>query len=252
MLVIDEKKVMLAGDWHESYNQAAHVSMTAKYSGISTIIQLGDFGIWGGSRGKNFLDELQKMLQACSQTVYFVDGNHEEFPELYKYPLNKDGVRPIRENIIHLPRGYVFKLGSSYALALGGAYSIDRGYRTEGKDFWAAETITDKDVERAIASSRKYKIRYMFTHDSPSSAPNLIVDNVAEQERARKNIGEEHLSGAQANRELLDKVYTQVKPELIAHGHYHRHWHLKAPHGMILSLDEGKASTMRHTYTLEV
>jgi hypothetical protein len=79
------------------------------------------------------LPRMSKRLHAKGQTLYFVDGNHEDFTALYKFPISADGLRWVRPNIVHLPRGYRTTLVSGRTLAaLGGANSVDFALRYVG------------------------------------------------------------------------------------------------------------------------
>jgi hypothetical protein len=96
-------------------------------------------------------------------------------------------------------------------LALGGAYSVDQHKRTEGRDWWPEEVLTEDDAGIAMDGGR---VDVMLTHDSPDGTdlgaklpPNPYFP--------------EHLEGAQRHRKLLGRVVDEVCPQVLFHGHYH-------------------------------
>lgn len=94
------------------------------------LIICGDFGFIfaDDEEEKRVLDELEKR----PYTILFVDGNHENFPAIFRYPeeiWNGGRVHRIRKNILHLMRGQVFEIDGKSFFTFGGAYSIDKEYR---------------------------------------------------------------------------------------------------------------------------
>ena len=75
------------------------------------LIICGDFGylFFNNSAEEKFLD----FLETKPYTICFCDGNHENFPAIFKYPQEKwngGNIHRIRKNIIHLMRGQVFTI----------------------------------------------------------------------------------------------------------------------------------------------
>ena len=139
--------------------------------GISTVVVLGDFGfVWPRENTGNILNKLSKRLGDRGQTLYFVDGNHEGFGRLLKFPIGRDGLRWIRPNLAHIPRGFRTRLVAGRTLAaLGGANSIDFAHRLEGHSWWAEEAITDADLT-ALGDD---PADVLIGHDAPTSLPAL-------------------------------------------------------------------------------
>jgi predicted phosphodiesterase len=78
----DVRKVMFAGDWHGNLTWAVNCVGMAQMAKVDAIVQLGDFGIWPGPTGQRYLNMLEDALASVDLTCYFIDGNHEDFPQL--------------------------------------------------------------------------------------------------------------------------------------------------------------------------
>ena len=46
------------------------------------ILQLGDFGIWPDRAGQRYLARVSRVLAELDAELWFIDGNHEDFPQL--------------------------------------------------------------------------------------------------------------------------------------------------------------------------
>jgi len=130
------------------------------------VIIAGDFGaIWS----ERTLVENLRYYTELPFTVLFVDGNHENFNLLNAYPVeiwNGGKVHKIKPNIIHLMRGQVFEIEGKTIFTFGGATSIDRDYRIEGRSWWPQELPTYDELDEGIANLKRYgnKVDYIITH----------------------------------------------------------------------------------------
>lgn len=202
-------EVLVAGDFHGDLHFANRVSNTARDLGISEIYQLGDFGIWPGEFGGRFLKGLNKTLQENNQTLYFVDGNHEDHPQILAKPIGKDGFREIRSNIFHIPRGHRFVIDGKIWMGLGGATSLDRKSRREGISWWPEEALTLSDAYRAVEGG---PVDVMLTHDCPAK---VDIPGLSD------NWDADALKDANDHRQLLAAVVNEVEPKILFHGHFH-------------------------------
>jgi len=139
------------------------------------VIILGDFGlVWDGSKSDEYwLD----WLEGKPWTTLFIDGNHENHPLLAAHPTRAfcgGTVHEIRPHVLHLMRGNVFDLpvggGTKSFLAMGGAASHDRQWRTEGRSWWPEEIPSDEERETCEASLEQcgWHVDHVLTHDAPS------------------------------------------------------------------------------------
>lgn len=250
--------IVFAGDWHGYAQQAQNVLFAARDKDIHHVIQVGDFGVWRDEMHQKFLHRVNEAAKLFDIHIYFVDGNHEDFPHLYSYPLAEDGTRTVRSNIHHLPRGFRWNwLGVDF-LAMGGAYSVDRKWRTEGHSWFREETISDDDVRNAFLNERNTRggrTDVLVSHDSPAGAPNPVTDKPARQAEGIRMFGEGAIYEANLHRHALKAVTDLADPALIVHGHYHAHdqrSYIREFTGNrcdVISLDEGGASLHKHTIT---
>lgn len=255
MLVLTESdgRILLAGDWHGSFQQAEKVIRYAKEQEINTIFQLGDYGIWDETT-KKYLNQQEHLLSEWNIDLYFIDGNHENFSMLYEKRFLENGTRYVSDHITYIPRGYRWNWEEITFLALGGAASIDKPFRREGRSWWPEEYLTEEDILTAQSGG---PVDVMFCHDSPSGAPNSVTDDNQGQMYAMKSFGADMINYCNNHRQLLKRVTDVTTPRLLFHGHYHRymtgyyvHGDENSTIGYVEGLDEGIASLPRHTRIL--
>ena len=141
------------------------------------VIICGDFGaVWDDSKeDKN----LQEWYNSQPWTTLFCDGNHENFELLSKYPVeewNGGKVHRIGPKILHLMRGQVFTIEGKKFFVMGGAQSHDIALRIPGKDWWAEEIPSFREMDEGLTNLDKvgYKVDYVITH----SAPTMVLTSI--------------------------------------------------------------------------
>ncbi|GAB3141763.1 metallophosphoesterase family protein [Marisediminicola antarctica] len=208
-------RIGFLGDTHGDLEHVLRVSRTMAARGIDTLVVLGDFGfIWPRENTGNILNKLSKRLADRGQSLFFVDGNHEDFGRLLRFPIGADGLRWIRPNLAHIPRGYRTRLVSGRTLAaMGGANSVDVALRQEGYSWWAEEAIMDADLV-ALGDD---PADILIGHDAPMNLPTLDR-RLAETDELWPEAGREY---AAAGRAIFHRGFIQVQPKLYLGGHYH-------------------------------
>lgn len=138
-----------------------------------TIIMLGDVGVnyYGGKR-----DRLPKrILSSLPVNFLCIHGNHEIRPQNipeYKPTIWNGGRVLVDEehpNILFAEDGEVYDLDGKKALAIGGAYSVDKFYRLQrGFGWWADEQPSEETKRKieAVLSARK-DIDIILSHTCP-------------------------------------------------------------------------------------
>lgn len=136
------------------------------------IIIAGDFGgVWA----EDTLEHDLEPFSSLPATILFIDGNHENFDLINAYPVeiwHGGKVHRIKSNIIHLMRGQVFEIEGKTIFAFGGATSIDRDYRVEGKSWWPQELPTFEEIDEGVKNLKHHnnEVDYIITHSCSERA----------------------------------------------------------------------------------
>ena len=125
------------------------------------LIIAGDFGLVFSP----YKDETERYwldwLDECPWTTLFIDGNHENFDRLYKLPCEERYGGPVgvvRPSVLHLrQRGHVYTIAGKRFWCFGGATSIDKAYRTEGRSWWPQEEPTAEQMEYGLSQIEEYE-----------------------------------------------------------------------------------------------
>ncbi|HDI3121652.1 metallophosphoesterase [Clostridium botulinum] len=143
------------------------------------VIICGDFGaIWNNSKQELYWREL---LQNKPWTTLFIDGNHENFDLLYKFPIeDKFGgkVHKINDSVYHLMRGQVFNINGLKFWTMGGATSTDKENRQEHISWWKEEIPDSNEMREGLDNLEKHnnKVDYILTHTCSSSTLKDITE----------------------------------------------------------------------------
>jgi len=222
----DTSRIVVAGDWHGNAGWAQHViGMAAgrlddkNPSALRIIFHLGDFGVWPGEAGEKYLRQVSEALRAADMVLWFVDGNHEDFPQMHaKVERNRRmfpggiGETEIAPDIYWQPRGTRWMWHGRQWLALGGAVSLDKAIRAEGETWWPEEEITDEQEREVIGGGHA---DVMVTHDCPAGVTHTYPPPPPFWDVR-------DLARGDAHQERLQRVVDAVQPSHLMHGHLHR------------------------------
>lgn len=142
------------------------------------VIICGDAGIvWDGGNEDKYW---QYWLESKNFTTLFVDGNHENFDLLNKYPVvewNGGLVHVISDTVLHLMRGQVFTIDGIKFFTMGGADSIDRMRRKEGVSWWKEELPSKEEFETAMRNLdlHDWDVDYVLTHTTSSANMRMMT-----------------------------------------------------------------------------
>lgn len=215
-------RILLSGDSHCDINHLQVMSNKADMYQCDKMFVLGDFGWWPKDKqGLKFID-------ACSQLdypLYFLPGNHEDWGDLEKheqYPdYNDEGFIEVASNVFYAPTGFRWEWDGIKFLSVGGAYSIDRKYRTKFISWFPQEIITDEDMKKIQVTdiSLKREMDVILSHDAPAG-----VDMAREFATTYGGAKWFDLDpGTARNMERLRWACDWWKPTHL----YHGHWHLR-------------------------
>ncbi len=176
------------------------------------MIICGDCGVLWEEGSAEFM--LNK-YSALPFTILFVDGNHENFDLLERYPIRKwkgGEARFLREDIIQLMRGQVYTIDGATFFTFGGAVSTDRMTRVEGVSWWRQEKPTYEQLDIALANLERVNntVDYIITHscDERSLYHPLLRDKLISK-------------GVRFENYLLSNFEERVKYGHWYFGHYH-------------------------------
>lgn len=219
----DAARLLVAGDTHGNLGWIETLSKMAARHHCQGVLQLGDFGFWPDLRqlrneGRATINDRWLDAVAATAARYnvwwrVIDGNHDAHPLARElYDADDNGVRPIRNGTLDwADRGAVWEWSGIRFGALGGGISIDRAWRSEGRDYWATEVITDNDVDTLTKHAGPAGVDVLVTHDAPQLPPGMVPlsDPILAADCQRSN-------------EQIARAVDTVKPTLLLHGHYHR------------------------------
>lgn len=159
--------IYITGDMHGELHRFDDSQIRRLKKG-DTLIICGDFGfIWDGSAQE---ENVLKKLGKKKYQILFIDGTHENFDLLGKYPVtewNGGKVHNICGNVYHLMRGQIYELEGKKIFAFGGGTSSDRQLRIDAGKWWEQETPNMDEMHEGVDNLYKtdLKVDYIITHE---------------------------------------------------------------------------------------
>jgi len=227
--------IYTTGDTHRDYKRFSVDSFPeqGEMSRNDYVIIAGDFGIWTGDAKESRMFDM--LLGSRPFTTLFVDGNHENYDLLKKYPVMKwkgGKVQFIKPSIIHLMRGQVYDIDGTAIFTFGGASSHDvsggildrndpdfrekkkkadegwKPYRILHESWWPEEMPNEQEYAEGLTNLEKHgnKVEFIVTHDCPSSIQKKIGGGMYERDRLM---------------EYLEEVRRRTDFKVWFFGHYH-------------------------------
>ncbi len=235
-------KILIAGDFHGNHKWAKRVIDLAYEKNISKIMQVGDFGIWPGKEGDEYLYILDRYLTKHNIRLYFLPGNHEDWNQLDLWqkegPKTLEGFTSILNNIYYTGKINNWIWENKKFAVVGGATSIDRKWRKLNESWWPQEALTNKEVIQARDIG---KSDYLFTHDTSLQHPFEFLSYNIESE---------------IHRGYMSEIGSAIRSDLWFHGHYHEYDEYKFSYGLgyskVYSLDCDGTSLSRNTVILDI
>lgn len=219
---------MFLGDPHGDKRWLDNRFMIAAQQGCEAIFALGDLG-YGfpleQDNEKPLLHHLNKWANKYNVDFYFVDGNHDNHPQIWADGSEHGPFLQLEERVFFIPRGSVFDYAGVSFLGLGGAYSIDKDQRiayekaTGLQTWWPTELITDAQVEAAINNAAEADIDVMLTHDAP-----WHVFRAIKRPELEMRINYKHDVQSRMQQRKVYEVAKQVHPKILLHGHWHHRY----------------------------
>jgi hypothetical protein len=179
----------IIGDVHGKYSQYVKIALGSTYS-----VQLGDMGF-----SYNHFQGLSP------ERHVFFGGNHDNYDRIedcpnyigdYGYCLADD-----------VP-GYFF---------LRGAYSVDKMYRMEGRDWWSREELSLDKCRSALEMYKTIRPKIMITHDCPDEVAITMLS---------QGLGMGLNKIVTRTGQLLQACFDEYQPEQWIFGHWHKSFQL--------------------------
>ena len=170
--------IYFTGDMHGDPERIGRAALKPLESG-DTLIVCGDFGfIWNGSRRE------EKLLQRLSRldiNVCFIDGTHENFELLSKYPMGlyRGGkAHKIAPNVFHLMRGQVFEIEGKTIFTFGGGEDPDLELKSDEElGGVRPEVPTREEMLEGVANMERvdFTVDYIVTHEPPANVHAFLM-----------------------------------------------------------------------------
>lgn len=135
------------------------------------LIVLGDFGLIWDDKWWKQVKYIERYIKDnhLNLEIISVKGNHENFdtintfPKIQKY--NSDLIK-VSDNITFFENGNIYHIDNSIFAVFGGALSIDKHLRTEGKTWWADEIPSKEIMQKFVDELYKYNTEklVLLTH----------------------------------------------------------------------------------------
>lgn len=179
------------------------------------VIILGDFGLVFHNHRTQEEQYWLEWLNDKPWTTLFFRGNHDNEPKLRSDLKEVSGLGDTLAqiddfSIYRLLDGHVYSIHGNTFFILGGAHSVDRGRRIEGRDWWPTEEMTFLEQKIVFQNLKlhRWKFDYILSHDAPSYVRDILHSH--------------HLETSGTVR-MLDQIFLDRKLEFKHHyfGHHH-------------------------------
>lgn len=171
--------IYVTGDTHGEMSRFGSSQMKRVRQG-DTVIVCGDFGfLWDGGDGE---EKNLKKLGSKKYQILFLDGTHENFDLLARYPAvdwNGGKAQHICGNLYHLMRGQVYEIEGKKVFAFGGGESAELQMRIEAKKWWACEMPSLEEMREGVRNLKAAGMRvdYIVTHSPPPGVAAGAAEN---------------------------------------------------------------------------
>lgn len=176
--------ICITGDIHGDLSRFKNPQLKKLKRGDALII-CGDFGfIWSGDAKER---KILKKLGKKKYDVLFVEGVHENFDELNKYPIsawNGGKIRQISGNLRQLMRGQVFNIAQKCIFTFGGGQSEENTSYLDGNEqAWIKEMPTDEELADGINNLNQVgnKVDYVITYEPPTKLTEFLQIGITDR-----------------------------------------------------------------------
>ena len=169
--------IYLTGDTHGDIDRIEEFCQAYETTKEDVMVVLGDAGInyWLDER-----DEARKLrLAELPITLFCIHGNHEQRPEevpgyeLTEWRGGRVWIQPEYPSLLFAEDGEIYDFDGRRAVAIGGAYSVDKYYRLAVGAPWFDTEQPDERIKNRVMSALEragWRVDYVLSHTVPLSA----------------------------------------------------------------------------------
>lgn len=175
-----------------------------------SLILLGDAGIvWSETEHC----EVKEYYNALPCKTLFVDGNHENFSLLAKYPtcICFGGLaQKVSDKIFHLMRGEIYLIEGKKFFVFGGGFSKKKLTKTSPVFVWDEEMPNNTEYKHGLNMLKDIgnRVDFILSHVSPFAVTKAMGIEVCEEEKALN--------------EYLGLISEETQFDNWYFGHYHK------------------------------
>ena len=149
----------VTGDKHARMSELINFINRFELNENDAIVVCGDMGLYFDDMEwtNSFLNYYENHYKTM---IYWVPGNHENYNDIEKLPIDENDYKICSPHIKMMQRGHIYNIMGKKCLAIGGADSIDRAWRVRDVSWWEQERIRPEDVEGIPAGYYDF----VFTH----------------------------------------------------------------------------------------
>jgi len=168
--------VLYTGDTHGQVFRIVSMIRRLNLGSDDVIVILGDVGMnyYGNNHGDR---ERKKKLNREGVQILCIHGNHERRPatiDTYKTKCWHGGLVYVEDdfpNLLFAIDGEVYDLDGNNAIAIGGAYSVDKYYRLARGLHWFPDEQPDEATKNRVEAKLEelgWKIDIVLSHTCPT------------------------------------------------------------------------------------
>lgn len=250
--------IYINGDCHGNFRRFTkkqRLKLPFELTENDCVIVCGDFGLcWSDDAEFKYNCE---WLGSLPFKILWVQGNHENYDMIAKYPLelwNGGKVRHIvRDKIILLERGQIFNIEGKTFFTFGGASSHDvQGgildkddadyddrrrkairsglpYRVIGMSWWAEELPTEEELQEGLDNLAQmgYQVDYVISHCASNRVQDMLEMFHTGLSYSTKRYETDILT------DYFEKLEDQLQYKQWFCGHYHDDIHIDEKHTIL-------------------
>ena len=206
MKIFSQKGLCFIGDVHGDYFL---IEDFCKHNNDFVVCQVGDLGLGFGLIDSEaaHLNAINNACKVNNNVFCVIRGNHDSSKRFAEFRNKFSNV--------YLPEDYeVCEWNDKKIQFIGGATSIDRSARIDGRSYWKDEgVIFDK--------TKCQKVDILVTHTAPSHCfPQQFNEMVYGWAREDASL----LEDLTAERAVMDEIFKLCKPSYHVYGHFHTSW----------------------------